>query len=155
MTLVPPKARPEKVSVVDSAEISLRSWLGPGNHRPGDRLPPEQEIAAMLGISRGTLRLALERLSANGEIVRSGSRTTPGKFGALASRLLNYLDKSHHGVELTPMERRRITLWLDCNGNEFGAYIKLDEQRHGAIVWPGIDCDPHDPLGTEWRSSAQ
>ena len=59
-----------RISVVDGAEISLREWLGPGNHRPGDRLPPEQEIAAMLGISRGTLRLALERLSANGEIVR-------------------------------------------------------------------------------------
>ncbi|CAB4346413.1 unannotated protein [freshwater metagenome] len=80
MTLMPPKARPEKISVVDSAEISLREWLGPGNHRPGDRLPPEQEIAAMLGISRGTLRLALERLSANGEIVRrQGSGTYVGR----------------------------------------------------------------------------
>ena len=92
---------------------------------------------------------------ANGEIVRSGSRTTPGKFGAMASPLLNYLDQSHHSVGLTPMERRRITLWLDCNGNEFGAYIKLDEHRRGEIVWPGIDCDPHDPLGTEWRISAK
>jgi len=77
-------AKPEKpearVSVVDSAEISLREWLGPGNHRPGDRLPPEQEIAAMLGISRGTLRLALERLAANGEIVRrQGSGTYVGR----------------------------------------------------------------------------
>ena len=69
-----------RVSVVDSAEVSLREWLGPGNHRPGDRLPPEQEIAAMLGISRGTLRLALERLSANGEIVRrQGSGTYVGR----------------------------------------------------------------------------
>ncbi len=69
-----------KVSVVDSAEVSLREWLGPGNHRPGDRLPPEQEIAAMLGISRGTLRLALERLAANGEIIRrQGSGTYVGR----------------------------------------------------------------------------
>ena len=69
-----------RISVVDGAEISLREWLGPGNHRPGDRLPPEQEIAAMLGISRGTLRLALERLSANGEIVRrQGSGTYVGR----------------------------------------------------------------------------
>jgi hypothetical protein len=86
----------------------------------------------------------------NGDIVRSGSRTTPGKFGAMASPLLTYLDKSHYDVELTAGERRRITLWLDCNGNEFGAYIKLDEQRRGEIVWPGIDCDPLDPPGTEW-----
>jgi len=74
------KTAATRVSVVDSAEISLREWLGPGNHRPGDRLPPEQEIAAMLGISRGTLRLALERLSANGEIVRrQGSGTYVGR----------------------------------------------------------------------------
>ena len=75
-----PSAEGARVSVVDSAEIALREWLGPGNHRPGDRLPPEQEIAAMLGISRGTLRLALERLSANGEIVRrQGSGTYVGR----------------------------------------------------------------------------
>ena len=86
----------------------------------------------------------------NGDIVRSGSRTTPGKFGAMASPMLTYLDKSHFGVELSADQRRRITLWLDCNGNEFGAYIKLDEQRRGEIVWPGIDCDPLNPLGTEW-----
>ncbi|MEI6178494.1 MAG: hypothetical protein WCS43_16505 [Verrucomicrobiota bacterium] len=91
----------------------------------------------------------------NGDIVRSGSRTTPGKFGAMASRLLTYLDKSHHGVSLTPVERHRITLWLDCNANEFGAYVKIDEQRRGEIVWPGIDCDPRNPLGTEWRVSAK
>ena len=69
-----------RVSVVDGAEISQREWLGPGNHRPVERLPPEQEIAAMLGISRGTLRLALERLAANGEIVRrQGSGTYVGR----------------------------------------------------------------------------
>ena len=69
-----------RIAGVERAEISLREWLGPGNHRPGDRLPPEQEIAAMLGISRGTLRLALERLAANGEIVRrQGSGTYVGR----------------------------------------------------------------------------
>jgi DNA-binding GntR family transcriptional regulator len=76
----------EKVSVVDSAEVSLREWLGPGHYRPGDRLPPEQEIASMLGISRGTLRLALERLAANGEIVRrQGSGTYVGRVAVPAA----------------------------------------------------------------------
>ncbi|MEI6792600.1 MAG: GntR family transcriptional regulator [Actinomycetes bacterium] len=80
------KAATARVSVVDSAEISLREWLGPGNHRPGDRLPPEQEIATMLGISRGTLRLALERLAANGEIVRrQGSGTYVGRVAVPAA----------------------------------------------------------------------
>jgi hypothetical protein len=85
----------------------------------------------------------------NGDIIASGSRTVPGRFGAMASPMFKCLDKSHYDVNLTPDEFRRITLWLDCNANEFGAYIKIDEQRKGEIVWPEIDCDPKNPLGTE------
>jgi GntR family transcriptional regulator len=66
-------------SLVDTAEVALRNWLVPGRHRPGDRLPPEHDLAAMLGISRGTLRTALERLELTGEIVRrQGSGTFVG-----------------------------------------------------------------------------
>ena len=83
----------------------------------------------------------------NGDIVRSGSRTVPGKFGAMASPMLTYLGKSHYEVSLTPDEFRRITLWLDCNGNELGAYTKVAEQQRGEIVWPEIDVDPSDPIG--------
>ncbi|MCX6997056.1 MAG: hypothetical protein NTV49_08200 [Kiritimatiellaeota bacterium] len=83
----------------------------------------------------------------NGEVVASGSRTVPGKFGAMASPLLKYLDKSHYAVALTPDEFRRITLWLDCNGNELGAYTRVVEQTRGEIVWPEIDVNPLDPLG--------
>ena len=86
---------------------------------------------------------------ANGEIVKSGSRTVPGRFGAMASPLLKYLDKSHYDVSLTADEFRRITLWLDCNANELGAYTQADEQRRGQIVWPEIDVDPKNPLGLE------
>ena len=35
------------------------------------------------------------------------------------------------------------------NGNELGAYTKVDEQRRGQIVWPEIDVDPKNPLGVE------
>ena len=83
----------------------------------------------------------------NGEVIASGSRTVPGKFGAMASPLLKYLDKSHYEVNLTPDEFRRITLWMDCNGNELGAYTKVPEQQRGEIVWPEIDVDPVNPLG--------
>lgn len=69
-------------SLVDTAELALRNWLAPGRHRPGDRLPPEHDLAAMLGISRGTLRAALVRLEDTGEIVRrQGSGTFVGRVG--------------------------------------------------------------------------
>src|SRR3984885_14768754 len=87
-TTTSPSNRP---SLVDSAEQALRNWLAPGRHRPGDRLPPEQEIAGMLGISRGTLRTALQRLENTGEIVRrQGSGTFVGRVAVptqLAERL--------------------------------------------------------------------
>src|ERR671910_3496500 len=70
----------ERSSLVDDTEEALRAWLATGPRRPGDRLPPELELAAMLGVSRGTLRTALDRLEETGEITRrQGSGTYVGK----------------------------------------------------------------------------
>jgi len=67
-------------SLVDVTEAALRERLAPGRARPGDRLPPEKELADSLGVSRGTLRLALERLESNGEVNRrQGSGTFVGR----------------------------------------------------------------------------
>jgi DNA-binding GntR family transcriptional regulator len=82
-------------SLVDATEAALRERLAPGRARPGDRLPPEKDLAASLGVSRGTLRLALERLESNGEIVRrQGSGTYVGRvaLGAAFSEGLEVLE---------------------------------------------------------------
>src|SRR5215203_6472019 len=84
--------REGKPSLVDIAEEALRSWLATGRHRPGERLPPEQELSAHLGISRGTLRTALQRLEDSGEIVRrQGSGTYVGR--AVSTSLDEGLEK--------------------------------------------------------------
>jgi GntR family transcriptional regulator len=71
---------PQRSSLVDDTEVALRAWLATGTHRPGDRLPPELELAGMLGVSRGTLRTALDRLEEAGEITRrQGSGTYVGQ----------------------------------------------------------------------------
>jgi GntR family transcriptional regulator len=81
-----------KPSLVDIAEEALRSWLATGRHRAGERLPPEQELSAHLGISRGTLRTALQRLEDTGEIVRrQGSGTYVGR--AVSTSLDEGLEK--------------------------------------------------------------
>ena len=88
-------------SLVDATETALRERLAPGRARPGDRLPPEKELAEGLGVSRGTLRLALERLESNGEIVRrQGSGTFVGRSrsvprSARASRCSSPTRRSH------------------------------------------------------------
>jgi DNA-binding GntR family transcriptional regulator len=88
---------------VDVAEQALRGWLATGRHRPGERLPPEQELSSHLGISRGTLRTALRRLEESGEIVRrQGSGTYVGR--AASSSLDEGLEKL---VSYSELARRR------------------------------------------------
>ena len=65
---------PETAS--DSAVRFLRALIFSGELRPGDRLPPERDLGARLGISRMTLRLALKALESTGYIV-----TTRGSHG--------------------------------------------------------------------------
>ena len=96
-------AREAKPSLVDIAEEALRSWLATGRHRPGERLPPEQELSVHLGISRGTLRTALRRLEESGEIVRrQGSGTYVGR--ATTTSLDEGLEKL---VSYSELARRR------------------------------------------------
>ena len=78
----------------------------------------------------------------NGSIlkgVHGGSRSVPGKFGARVSPLLPFLDEQHYGVKLSPDDRRRVTLWLDCNSEFFGAYENTTAQARGEIVAPGLE----------------
>ncbi len=99
----------KRPSLADSAEQALRDWLAPGRHRPGDRLPPEHELGAMLGVSRGTLRTALERLESTGEIIRrQGSGTfvatvpRPSALDEGLERLESYTSLARrHGIKLT------------------------------------------------------
>jgi DNA-binding GntR family transcriptional regulator len=92
-----------KPSLVDIAEEALRNWLATGRHRPGERLPPEQELSAHLGISRGTLRTALQRLEDTGEIIRrQGSGTYVGR--AVSTSLDEGLEKL---VSYSTLARKR------------------------------------------------
>jgi len=100
--------------LTDIAERALRDWLTPGRHRPGDRLPPEHDLATMLGVSRGTLRAALQRLEDTGEIVRrQGSGTFVGRVASRAAldegleRLESYSSLARRrGVELSVRDLR-------------------------------------------------
>ncbi|MBY6059268.1 FCD domain-containing protein [Leisingera daeponensis] len=57
----------QTVEAAGSALLQLLDSLAPA---AGDRLPPERELAQMLSCSRDTLRKALARLEAQGEIWR-------------------------------------------------------------------------------------
>lgn len=63
-------------SVVDTATAALRDLMARGRYEPGDRLPPERELADGLGLSRPALREAVRQLTAAGLLEpRRGSGT--------------------------------------------------------------------------------
>ena len=132
--------REGKPSLVDIAEEALRTWLAGGRHRPGERLPPEQELSAHLGISRGTLRTALGRLEETGEIVRrQGSGTYVGK--APSTTLDEGLEKLVSYSELA--RRRGVTLEL--------GELSVEERRVGDEVAELFGVAPDTPAPTITR----
>ena len=77
----------------------------------------------------------------NGALRRKNktSRSIPGEVGTMASDLFKMLEKGHHEVQLTPEEMHRITLWLDCNSNFYGAYYDTEKQARGEVVMPRLE----------------
>jgi hypothetical protein len=68
-------------------------------------------------------------------------RTTPGKFGARASKLLKLLDDGHYDVKLSEEEFHRITLWLDLASVFYGVYEKEggEAQLRGEVAYPTLE----------------
>jgi len=72
----------------------------------------------------------------NGVAASQRQYSIPGQEGALASGLYKMLAAGHHEVALTPEDWRRITLWMDCNSNFYGAYTDADKQARGEAIAP-------------------
>jgi GntR family transcriptional regulator, transcriptional repressor for pyruvate dehydrogenase complex len=52
-----------QVSITDDALVRLRDLILSGELKPGSQLPPEQELASQLGVSRGSMREAVRALT--------------------------------------------------------------------------------------------
>lgn len=68
---------PERIGTTsESVVIQLREMIQRGELRPGDRLPPERDLAKLLGVSRPTLRAGIRSLAAVGVLQsRQGAGT--------------------------------------------------------------------------------
>jgi GntR family transcriptional repressor for pyruvate dehydrogenase complex len=54
--------------ISDAVAASLERRILEGSLKPGDRLPPERELAAELGVSRPSLREAIQKLASKGMV---------------------------------------------------------------------------------------
>jgi cytochrome c553 len=68
-------------------------------------------------------------------------RTTPGQFGARASRLYQMLNEGHHDVQLSPEELHRIVVWLDSCSLFYGVYEAEggQAQLQGQLARPTLE----------------
>ncbi len=66
-------------------------------------------------------------------------QTFPGKFGSNRSPLLKTIQSDHFGVQLTPEEKYRFTVWMDNNCDFYGSYENCPLQRTGEIVAPTLE----------------
>jgi GntR family transcriptional regulator len=65
-----PQFKVDKTRLYLQARQYLLSLIENGTYQPGERLPPEIDLAAQLGVSRPTLREALFNLEREGVVVR-------------------------------------------------------------------------------------
>jgi len=123
------------------------------------RPPPVKRVGTKVLVTYSQLRSYAFYVNSRGphdglDDEHGGYRTTAGKFGARKSWMGTALFDSTHRAALadgafTKSDRRRIMLWLDCNSDQYGAYLHTDKQRTGEIVWPSIDMDSTNPTGVE------
>jgi len=68
-------------------------------------------------------------------------RTTPGRFGARASKLYGLLSGGHHDLKLPAEDLHRIALWLDCCSVFYGVYEKEGgkAQLAGEVALPTLE----------------
>ena len=91
----------------------IRAQVASGNLKPGDRLPPERELAALFQVSRNTLREALRALEIAGMIesrkgANGGAFVLPGNSGVVVRGMS---DLYHLGA-ITPEHLTEARIWL-------------------------------------------
>jgi GntR family transcriptional regulator len=64
------------ITLYQQLDVILRDQISDGRLRPGDRLAPETDLCNQYGVSRATVRQALEALERDGLIERTAGRGT-------------------------------------------------------------------------------
>lgn len=68
--------RSSPIPLYHQLETLLREKLGAGNYRPGELLPTDDDLCRQYGVSKITVRQAMQKLKADGLVVRARGRGT-------------------------------------------------------------------------------
>lgn len=129
---------------------SLRAFIEAGNYRPGDRLPAERELIGALGVSRSTLRRALDSLEQEGLIWRHVGKGTFLAEPKGAAPLDDHLKDISR--QLTPVKVMRARLSfepalareaaINASGEAVATILRAVEASEEAASWAEYEaCD--------------
>ncbi len=111
--IVDSTATERQATTSEEVVMRLREMIHDGELRPGDRLPPERDLARQLGVSRPTLRAGIRTLAAIGVFhSRQGAGTFVAEADASPALDANPLRlmASLHGFSSDEMFETRIAL---------------------------------------------
>ena len=92
---------PRPIRLSESVAARLEAMIVSGELAPGRRLPPERELARLLGVSRGLVREAIHELALKGLVHRRQGRGTEvrGPYRSeFTSGIVGYLTQSERDV---------------------------------------------------------
>lgn len=116
-------------------EQALRARLTSSEFEPGDLLPSEERICELYGVSRITVRRALDALIAQGMIIKKrgvGSFVAEPRSGARSIRLKGSLDEFLAGAGV--MEPDHFALTRDAQNPQAAAILNLPEDARMTCV---------------------
>ena len=110
MTLNLKPIKPRRIS--DLVLEQIKELIYKGEIKPGDKVMPEREMAEMMGVSRPTIREAIQRLISMGLLEQ---RQGQGTFVRSPVSNMNPLAGIMNGEEATLEELLEVRMGLECN----------------------------------------
>lgn len=134
--------------LADTIVEQLETMILEGTLQPGQRLPPERVLAEQFGVSRPSLREAIQRLATKGLLIsrQGGGNYVTETLGASFSDPLIKLLESHPEAHRDLLEFRR-TLEADC---AFYAAKRATEMDRDYLTqaWQALDACYRDGSGS-------
>lgn len=148
---MPNKLQVPRIS--DAIASTLERRILEGSLKPGDRLPPERELAAELGVSRPSLREAIQKLASKGLVQsRQGGGTyitealESAFFDPWADMMLSHPNLREDMLEFRRMLEGQAAEWAAERATD--ADLQRLEQTYSALM------NAFDDENTEHRSEA-
>ena len=150
------KIKPKRIS--DEIFEQIKQLIVEGKLKPRDKLPPERELAAQMGVSRPTLREAINKLEAKGflEQVQGGGTYVKSLSDAVLDNVFEEYAKKKDAI-LQIMEVRKILeTWSAYTAAEriteeeiehLESYLQeMQEALHGSKIGYESDADFHSTI---------